>query len=81
MSYDPYHQYNPQQQYPAPPPQVVYVQPASSKAATVGIWVIVLWIVGPALLLVLCCAGCMFTGIAGSFMEGVNGGVSPSPTP
>lgn len=54
MEDDRVHSYNPHQ---PPPPQ-----PQPSKAATIGIWVIVAWLVGPALLLVLCCAGCFGLG-------------------
>ncbi|WKU07997.1 hypothetical protein [Micromonospora sp. HUAS LYJ1] len=77
MSYDPYNQqHDPRQLPPTPPPQVVYVQSPTSKAATVGIWVIVLWIVGPLLLVLLCCAGCIGTGLIG----GITGGATPSAT-
>ncbi len=77
MSYDPYHQrHDPRPLPPPPPPQVVYVQPQTSRAATVGIWVIVLWIVGPLLLVVLCCLGCIGTGLIG----GITGVSTPSAT-
>lgn len=77
MSYDPYHQQHDSRQLPPPPPQqVVYVQTPTSKAATVGIWVIVAWIVGPLLLVLLCCGGCFVTGLLGS----ITGGTVPSTT-
>lgn len=55
----------PNQPPPQQPPQVVYVQGGTSKAATVGIWVIVAWIVGPLLLVGLCCLGCLGLGAIG----------------
>jgi hypothetical protein len=83
--HDPYqHQQPHQPQYPPQPPPVVYVQQPSNKAATVGIWVIVAWVVGPAVLIALCCLGCFGTGLVGSFMEGFNegvSGVSSTPSP
>lgn len=67
------HPYDPQQPPYQPPP--VYVQQPSNKAATVGIWVLVAWFVGPFLLLVLCCAGCL--GIGG--LGAITGGSDPTP--
>ncbi|MEW2474623.1 hypothetical protein AB0875_12610 [Micromonospora gifhornensis] len=79
--HDPYqqqpHQQQPYQphQYPPQPPPVVYVQ-QPSKAAAMGVWAIFLWIAAPAILIALCCAGCLLTGSFSAFMEGFNEGVS-----
>ncbi|AYF30619.1 hypothetical protein CSH63_24880 [Micromonospora tulbaghiae] len=91
---DPYQQpqpYSPQQYppppppmghhaLPPPPPPAVVVNQQTSKAATVGIWVIVAWLVGPLVVVLLCCAGCMFSGTIGA-VTGVDGGASPTSTP
>lgn len=74
MSYDP-HQPPPHQPPYQPPP--IYVQQPSNKAAAVGVWILVLWFVGPALLLVLCCAGCLGLGGWGAII----GETTPTPSP
>ena len=54
--------------HPHPPyqpsqPPVVYVQQKGGRATAVGVWLIVLAIFGPALLIVLCCAGLFLMGL------------------
>jgi len=78
MEDDPVHPYDPHQQPPQQPPPV-FVQQPSNRAATIGIWVLVLWIVGPALLLLLCCAGCLFAGGITAITDGISPGPTSSP--
>ncbi|MFI8804156.1 hypothetical protein [Micromonospora chalcea] len=81
---DPYYQdpYQPdpyQQQAHYPPPQYppqAFVQPPPAQET--GRWAIVLWVAVPALLVILCCAGCVLSGFAGGFVEGFNEGYSSS---
>ncbi|MDG4802660.1 hypothetical protein [Micromonospora sp. WMMD980] len=62
-SHDPYQH---QPSYPAQPHQ------------DTGRWVTVLWVVVPAILVILCCAGCVVSGVAGAFMDGFEEGYSSS---
>jgi len=49
--------------YPRQPqPPVVYVEQPKNTAATVGIWLLVLYFVGPIVLIGLCCVGCIGLG-------------------
>ncbi|WP_431874365.1 hypothetical protein [Micromonospora marina] len=76
---DPYHQDPYQQQAHYPPPQYppqAFVQPPPAQET--GRWAIVLWVAVPALLVILCCAGCVLSGFAGGFVEGFNEGYSSS---
>ncbi|MFD6260527.1 hypothetical protein ACFWDK_03560 [Micromonospora chalcea] len=77
--HDPYH-HDPYQQQPPhyPPPQYppqAYVQPPDQGTTR---WATVLWIAVPAVLVILCCAGCVVSGMAGAFLEGFNEGYSSS---
>ena len=54
---------NDDQMQPHQPPPVIYVQQPKSRATAVGVWVLVLWFVGPAVLIALCCLGCFFGGV------------------
>ncbi|MEU8311385.1 hypothetical protein [Micromonospora sp. NPDC048169] len=69
---DPY-QHQPYQQQPYYPP--AYVEQPSEGMSR---WAVVLWVTVPALLVILCCAGCVVSGFAGGFMEGFNEGRSSS---
>ncbi|MFI7076350.1 hypothetical protein ACIBO1_03535 [Micromonospora sp. NPDC049903] len=77
--HDPYQQqphqqpYYPPHQYPPQPPPGMYAQQPPNKAGLGG-WAIVLWIAVPAILIALCCAGCLLTGSFSAFMEGFNEG-------
>lgn len=70
--HDPYQQ-DPYQQQPYHPP--AYVEQPSEGMSR---WAIVLWVTVPALLVILCCAGCVISGFAGGFMEGFNEGYESS---
>ncbi|MCZ7439518.1 hypothetical protein O7598_24155 [Micromonospora sp. WMMC241] len=61
---DPYQPYYPPQ-YPPPEPEGIN-------------WSTVLWVAVPALLVILCCAGCVVSGFAGGFMDGFEEGYSSS---
>jgi hypothetical protein len=68
---------NDDQMQPRQPPPVIYVQQPKSRATAVGVWVLVLWFVGPAVLIALCCLGCFFAGGIGGVL---NDQTEPSPT-
>ncbi|MFI2712087.1 hypothetical protein ACH495_18385 [Micromonospora sp. NPDC018662] len=71
--HDPY-QPDPYQQQP--PPYAAYYPPQPEED---GInWTTVLWVAVPALLVILCCAGCVVSGFAGAFMDGFQEGYSSS---
>ncbi|GHJ13686.1 hypothetical protein OG767_06690 [Micromonospora sp. NBC_01392] len=62
---DPYQPYYPPQYPPQPEEDGIN-------------WTTVLWVAVPALLVILCCAGCVVSGFAGAFMEGFQEGYSSS---
>ena len=70
---DPY-QHQAYQQQPYYPPPAYVEQPSEGMSR----WAIVLWVMVPALLVILCCAGGVVSGFAGGFMEGFNEGYSSS---
>ncbi|MDW3846173.1 hypothetical protein NMK34_06085 [Micromonospora sp. BRA006-A] len=75
--HDPYQQDPYQQQYP-PPQYPQYPAYAPQPEQGTNRWAIVLWVAVPALLVILCCAGCVASGFAGGFIEGFNEGYSSS---
>ncbi|WP_089157083.1 hypothetical protein [Micromonospora sp. NBS 11-29] len=66
------HPHDPYQQQPYYPPH--YPQPEQDTFR----WSTVLWVAVPALLVILCCAGCVVSGFAGAFMDGFQEGYSSS---
>ncbi|MEU7677880.1 hypothetical protein AB0C42_24070 [Micromonospora taraxaci] len=55
---------------PHPPP------PPPRQKTSVGVWILVAWFVGPAVLVALCCSGALLAGMVGAAVEG-----PPKPLP
>ncbi|GAA3745371.1 hypothetical protein [Micromonospora maritima] len=64
---DPYQPQYPPPGYAPPPPEPDGIN-----------WTTVLWVAVPAILVILCCAGCVVSGMAGAFMDGFQEGYSSS---
>ncbi|MET7832056.1 hypothetical protein ABZS44_04440 [Micromonospora sediminicola] len=72
----PHDPYQPDPYQPHYPPQ--YPPPGYAPGPEPdGInWTTVLWVAVPAILVILCCAGCVVSGMAGAFMDGFQEGYS-----
>ncbi|PGH43250.1 hypothetical protein COO58_01445 [Micromonospora sp. WMMA1996] len=69
----PHDPYQPDPYQPHYPPQY----PPGYAPEPDGInWTTVLWVAVPAILVILCCAGCVVSGMAGAFMDGFQEGYS-----